>query len=148
MDATWSDWFSWSRCSANCKSEGKPVPGQSRSRICQQEKYGGTGCDVLEKIAKGNNQPLMEESRNCTELPKCPTPATLNPWTEWSACSKTCYEEGTPQPQSTRKRTCKKEVITDPALGITVDTCKSLMAGQEVSQMRTCQIGFCPGKVK
>ena len=143
VDAKWSAWFEWSQCSANCKREGESVPEKSRSRICQQEQYGGKGCDVLKTLAKAKNQPLMEERQNCTELPNCPIPASLNPWTEWSACTKTCYEADTAQPQSTRKRTCKKEVITDPTLGISVATCESL---GEVNDIRSCNLGFCPGK--
>ena len=143
MDATWSAWLEWSSCSANCKREGESVPTKSRSRICQQEKYGGRGCDFLKNLTKANNQPRMEESQNCTELPKCPTPASLNPWTEWSTCTKTCYEEGTAPPHRNRKRTCRKEVIPDPTLEIAVDTCESL---GEVNEKETCEIGFCPGK--
>jgi hypothetical protein len=141
VDARWSAWSEWTRCSANCITASVPLPEKSRSRICQQEKHGGKSCDVLERITKGNAQPLMEERQNCTELPKCPIPATLGPWNEWSACTKTCYDEGTAQPQRTRNRTCKKEVITDPTLGISVATCESL---GKVDDILPCEIGFCP----
>merc|ERR1712241_876099 len=113
VDAAWSGWASgWSKCSSNCIKEGGTVPTQTRSRVCQPERFGGKQCAELEKEAAEKSLPLYEEEQDCPSLPNCPKPASLGDWSEWSVCSVTCYPEGESIPQSVRTRTCKEAVLS------------------------------------
>ena len=144
VDAAWSAWASgWSKCSSNCIKEGKSLPKQSRSRVCQPERFGGKTCTFLEEETKENDFPLYTEEQDCTSLPNCPKPASLGPWSEWSSCSVTCYPEGETVPQSVRKRSCKKASLSDSdELNADLLTCKAL---GEMETYKNCEIPACPG---
>ena len=147
MDATWSNWASgWSKCSANCIKEGGIVPQKTRSRVCQPERFGGKTCAQLEGEAKAEKLLLYTETQECTSLPKCPNPASLGPWSDWSSCSTTCYPEGGTVPQTTRKRTCKKASLsTSDELNADILTCEAF---GEMEAYKNCKISACPGKTK
>ena len=81
---------------------------KSRSRICFQERYQGKSCGELENEERQEGKVLSEEETECSDLPSCPSAASLGPWSEWTSCSQTCVKEGTAVPQSSRKRGCKK----------------------------------------
>ena len=144
VDAKWSSWASqWSICSGNCKKRGEHLPKRSRSRTCISEEYGGKNCTLLESTARMNKRPIYTEEQACSELPECPTPATLTPWSEWSSCTQTCFHEGQISQRSERKRSCRKgSYSTDEKLNANVVTCKSL---GEVQEFKNCTVAKCPG---
>jgi len=143
QDAHWSEWaLTWGRCSSNCLKKGEKAPTQSRSRVCFPERFHGKSCGSLVGEAKILNLTLFEETRECSKLPNCPSPASLGPWSEWSQCAKSCTKEGDPVPQISRRRSCNKETLSeDSNLNEDVMTCQEL--GDEMSY-KTCSIPTCP----
>nr|XP_039269684.1 SCO-spondin-like isoform X2 [Styela clava] len=73
VDAKWSRWTTWSKCSVTCGGGSK-----SRSRECLGGKVGNPGCF-------GEDQQTDECNTN-----KCLTMGTWNNWLNWSTCSVTC----------------------------------------------------------
>ena len=135
----------WSSCSGNCRKHGAPEPIRSRSRTCHPAAFGGRDCSYLESQARRDGTTTYREEQKCTYLPKCPKPATMGPWGDWSACSQSCYPEGRPVPQQERKRSCIPEFrSTDPELNRNLVTCKEL--GEE-KVYKNCNVGICPGDV-
>jgi len=143
IDAEWSSWpRDWSECNDNCQTEGNEMPWRSRTRVCRPQEYGGKECSVLEDEAKKNNQSLYTEKQVCSELPSCPSPASLGPWSEWSSCSQTCYDEGTNLPQRSRERSCKEASLsTAEKLNEDVHTCETIGG---VQMYKPCDINACP----
>ena len=119
------------------------MPWQSRTRVCRPAEFGGKRCSVLENEARRANQSLYMEKQFCSELPRCPSPASLGPWGDWSSCSQTCYPEGTNPPQRSRERSCKEASLsTDEQLNENVQTCDAI-GGVKMSKF--CDINACPG---
>jgi len=147
IDAEWSSWpRDWSECNDNCRSEETEMPWRSRTRVCRPPEFGGKKCLVLENEAKKANQTLYKEKQVCSELPVCPTPASLGPWSAWSTCGQTCYAEGTNPPQRSRERSCKKASLsTDEKLNDDVQTCENLGG---VKMYKPCDINACPVAAK
>jgi len=143
IDARWSGWPSeWGFCNGNCKRRGEPVPRKSRSRTCIPEAYGGMNCSLLEDQAGKNKQLLYKEERACSELPNCPTPASLGSWGEWSSCVHTCFPEGQPMPQREKRRSCNEAIPSaDESLNTDLVMCKDF---DDVKKYKNCNIPPCP----
>ena len=119
------------------------MPWRSRTRVCRPSEFGGKQCSVLENEAKKANQTLYKEKQVCSQLPVCPTPASLGPWSAWSTCGQTCYAEGTNPPQRSRERSCKKASLsTDEKLNDDIQTCENLGGAK---MYKPCDINACPG---
>lgn len=107
-------WTEWSECPKTC---GGAV--QSRSRSITQLPYGG-----------GEDCPATTETKNCAET-SCGKDCALTDWSEWSACSKTCYgiqyrsrsisvapeADGRPCDALTESKSCNNECVMDCKLG-------------------------------
>ena len=77
-------------------------------------------------------------------MPNCAIMARSREWSEWSTCTRTCYNETEHQPQQTRVRTCIPEIpSSDVALNRDIITCEDL---GEPKESRFCAIHPCPGK--
>jgi len=143
IDARWSGWPSeWGFCNGNCKRRGEPVPLKARSRMCIPEAYGGMNCSLLEDRAGKNKQLLYKEERACSELPNCPTPASLGSWGEWSSCVHTCFPDGQPMPQREKRRSCNEAIPSaDESLNTDLVMCKDF---DDVKKYKNCNIPPCP----
>ncbi|XP_061675917.1 adhesion G protein-coupled receptor B1-like [Syngnathoides biaculeatus] len=73
VDGVWNEWSSWSSCSSSC-SNGT----MQRTRECNGPSYGGSEC-------RGE----WLESVDCF-FGECPVDGSWQPWSLWSACSKSC----------------------------------------------------------
>ena len=96
IDYSYNEWTVWSRCSHDC-GEGT----STRSRLCNQGRYGGLECPSLEE----------KEQKTCFVQPcsaQQNTGCTLLEWGRWSACTKTCLDRHNPQ-YGTRIRRRKYE---------------------------------------
>ena len=99
-------------------------------------------CSLLEDQARKNKQLLYKEERACSELPNCPTPASLGSWGEWSSCVHTCFSEGQPMPQREKKRSCNEAILSaDETLNTDMVMCKDL---DDVKMYKNCNITACP----
>ena len=134
----------WGACTDACVHDGLPVPTQIRHRQCHGENYGGKNCSLLTKEAEANNLPALHEKRDCPDMPNCPIMARSREWSEWSTCTRTCYNETEHQPQQIRVRTCIPEIpSSDVAQNRDIITCEDL---GEPKESRFCAIHPCPGK--
>eukprot|EP00092_Neocalanus_flemingeri_P014899 GFUD01016091.1.p1 GENE.GFUD01016091.1~~GFUD01016091.1.p1 ORF type:complete len:1172 (-),score=192.98 GFUD01016091.1:160-3675(-) len=137
VDATWSDYTQWGKCSSNCKDNSKPPPNKSRTRICIPPRYDGKGCNSL----IGNSV----DELICDGLPDCPEDAVLGNWTPWSDNCDGCFDEmsGLAKPQQERKRTCEETQLDKQQQGLNtqVKTCATV---DDLVETRICQIRSCP----
>ena len=144
IDATLSDWDSWTVCTVSCGGGT-----QSRSRHClTQPQNGGKTCAQLGELS---------ESRNCGG-DTCPVDGVLSEWTQWSDCDVAC---GDGQRERSRECSpaehggvsCESEVLSQsetcfvapgcPVDGVLSDwtdwtPCTLSCGGGEQSRDRTC----------
>ena len=133
----------WGPCTSPCVHEDADAPTQKRHRQCIGEKHGGKNCTTLTEETEPNRLPAMQETQDCTDMPNCPIIAKLEEWSEWSTCTRTCYNETEHQPQQTRVRPCIPEIpSSDEAQNRDLITCKTL---GEPTETRGCDIYQCPG---
>ena len=143
VDASWSQWLPWRTCTPSCVQEGGRVPTKTRFRQCNGERFGGKNCSTLFEETEAKNLPARQERQNCPDMPNCPVNAKSGEWTEWSACTRTCYNETEHQPQQTRVRPCIPGIpSSDEVLNIDIITCETL---GEPKENRGCSIHQCPG---
>ncbi|KAJ6596002.1 Hemicentin-1, partial [Pseudolycoriella hygida] len=116
VDGGWSEWNSWSPCSATCGSGTK-----IRTRNCDNPpaSHGGTYCE-------GNNS----ESTICS-VQSCAVHGGWSDWYPWTACSKTCGKG-----QKYRRRECNSP---KPING------GAICEGSNF-EMKTCKIRSCRNK--
>ncbi|XP_074627228.1 uncharacterized protein LOC141885237 isoform X4 [Acropora palmata] len=118
VNGGYTEWNNWSPCSVSC---GKGI--KTRQRFCTNPDpaYGGVGCGHLGSA---------EETLECYDV-NCPIDGMYSPWSQWSACSKSCGYG-----IQTRKRTC-----TSPEPQHGGRDCTDL---GDPENMRPCQVIQCP----
>lgn len=90
IDAIWSDWEPWGRCSANC-GIGKKV----RRKSCTDGKFGGSQCTTR----------FEEQEEECPTGKECPKNCKIGAWGSWTGCSDNCISETDIfSPKETRQR--------------------------------------------
>ena len=102
IDYTFNEWTEWSNCSQIC-GQGETT----RSRICNQGRYGGAQCPSLNEIEE---KPCFIQP--CSEL-QIDEGCILLEWSVWSACTKSCYDPSNPVYGTRVRRRMHKE--SDPS---------------------------------
>ena len=130
--ASWQEWGQWGRCTVSCGKGGT----RQRKRSFVPGRNGASAKPV-------QGQATQEES--CKAQPSCPQSARLEPWGEWSPCTRTCYPQGGPMPQKERTKPCKEAAkSTDEKLNSGLLFCKDLKA---VKEHNDCKVSACSGFV-
>jgi len=97
LDFTFNDWTEWSNCSHSC---GEGVT--TRSRLCNQGRYGGAQCPSLNE--REQKSCFIQACSERQDDKGC----ILLEWSAWTACTKTCYDAKNPK-YGTRVRRRKYE---------------------------------------
>ena len=144
MPSSWTLWTSWSSCSQTCGPEAT----RRRSRIFTPGRHGGN------TAADGD----LDEVQYCAEKKErpiptpCPIPArkSSSQWESWSACTETCYPEGSQPPMIERKRECIPATLVDTTknknhwtFNRNINNCSNIM---DVTENKQCDIKPCPGE--
>ena len=134
VPATWRDWTPWSSCSSSCGAGA--TRQKSRNFIPGRH-------EANHKPDKGKS----EETQECSTIPDwptCPIPARVGSWESWPSCSQTCYNEGSQDPLTTRRRECIDATLsTNDTFNTNIVTCNDF----ELSETKPCGIlPLCPGE--
>ncbi|KAL9971012.1 hypothetical protein ACROYT_G023488 [Oculina patagonica] len=118
VNGGYTEWNGWTACSVSC---GKGI--KKRQRFCTNPEpaYGGVACGHL-----GSGEEVVQ----CYDV-NCPVDGKYSPWSQWSACSKSCGYG-----IQTRKRTC-----TNPEPQHGGRDCTDL---GDPEHIRPCQVIQCP----
>ena len=108
VDCLQSDWSTWTECSQKCRFATTDINGvvtMGPAGVRMRTRY------VLIP-AEGNGIPcgLPQIEEVCNDKP-CDVDCLPSTWTEWSACSGTCWDQGAAIPRPTRTRTRTAVVV-------------------------------------
>jgi len=106
VNGGWSDWTEYTACTQDCRTEGSiTVANRKRFQYCTNPmaKGGGKKCELLEETFPTNSITFDSETKAKVEiapcssdLPLCPEDCVFTVWSQWSACSASCIDRGTP----------------------------------------------------
>lgn len=139
----WSEWGSWSECSASCTSGYGSAGTHSQSRECKIDTTYCTGEKLNSSVCQCQKNSTTGEGGNRTEPCNkfaCPK---WTEWSKWTPCSVTCGGG-----QHSQSRECIIDKTYCVGEKLTTSACKcenNATTGEGANRTDSCNIFKCPG---